>query len=236
MADDEPLALRGMVRLLDNVEDVEVVGTATTGQSALEIIRAASPDLVLLDIQMPGTSGLEVAAALAAGSPTDIIFVTAFDTHAIEAFALDAVDYLLKPVQPDRLHQSLQRARRRLASTREPVSTATEDEPPCLHVPQKGGEIDVPQSEIVWIEAARDYCLIHTDQRSFIIRTTMADLATQLIPRIMRVHRSAYVCLDKVERFEVDEKGSATLVLGDRLHVAVGPSYTKAVRAALTAH
>jgi DNA-binding LytR/AlgR family response regulator len=235
VADDEPLALRGMVRLLARFEDIEVVGTATTGPATLEVIQVADPDLVFLDIQMPGANGLEVAEALAKDRSPDIIFVTAFDSHAIEAFALDAVDYLLKPVEHGRLHQSLLRARRRLAGMREPVKAASAAQPATLIVPDRHGGVAVPQADIIWIEAAKDYGLVHTEHRSFILRTTMTELAKQLAPPIIRVHRSAYVSMEKVERLELNEKGAATLVLPDRLRIGVGPSYVKAVRAAVAA-
>jgi DNA-binding LytR/AlgR family response regulator len=234
VADDEPLALRGLMHLLAEQSDIRVVGTATRGDEALRVIDNERPDLVFLDIQMPSLTGLQVAAALGQGGP-DIVFVTAFDGYAADAFAVEAVDYLLKPVQPERLWQSLQRARRRRVE-RDAYQALT---PPTgqtvLHVPGRHGGTDVPQAEIVWIEAARDYGLIHTEHRSFILRTTMADLAEQLDESIVRVHRSAFVSISRVRHTRSVAKGTAVLVLDDGAEIPVGPSYAKAVRAALQA-
>jgi DNA-binding LytR/AlgR family response regulator len=233
LVDDEPLALRGIARMLEGVNDIEIVGTAVDGPAALTLIQSVRPDLVFLDIQMPGADGLRVAGDLAKEGAPDIVFVTAFDRHAVEAFALDAVDYLLKPVQVDRLRQTLQRARRRLADRAGPSHATDSNARPSLYVPDRHGGINVPQADIIWIEAARDYGLIHTERRSFMLRSTMGELASRLEPYIIRVHRSAYVSLERVDRIEVTEKGTATLSLHDGVRISVGPSYIKAVRAAL---
>ncbi len=234
LVDDEPLSLRGLVRVLQKEEDVHIAGTAMSGDTALRAIQALKPDLVFLDVQMPGLNGVEVASALQAQGSPDIVFVTAYDHYAAEAFGVDAVDYILKPVQPDRLRQSLQRAKRRRAIAAA-VGTAVQSaaEGPRLHFPDRYGGFDIAQSEIVWIEAEKDYALIHTESRSYMLRTTMSDLARQLEPPIARVHRSAYVALDRVQRTIASGKGVFSLVLNDDATVQVGPSYARSIRTEL---
>lgn len=232
IADDEPLALRGLSTLLEAEPDVLVVGTAAGGDEALRLVRAERPDLVFLDIQMPGLNGLDVAAALGDAGAPDVVFVTAFADYAAQAFSVDAVDYLLKPVQPERLQQSLQRARRRRREQESSEIADTATAARSLHVPDRHGGIDVAQADIVWIEAAKDYGLLHTERRSYMIRTTMADLAGRLGPDIVRVHRSAFVALKHVGQLRSIGKGTIAVRLDDGTEIQVGPSYAKAVRAA----
>lgn len=231
VVDDEPLALLGLLRMLEAQPDLEIVGSARNGPEALDLVRATCPDLVFLDVQMPGLSGLEVAAALSGFGRPDLVFVTAFDAYAVEAFGIDAVDYLLKPVQPGRLRQSLQRARRRLAERGlphlHPIAKSS------LHLSDRNGGVDIQQADILWIEAARDYALIHTDRRSHILRSTMADLVDRLDADIMRVHRSNFVALRRVRRVASIGKGMIALILDENTEVQVGPSYVKAVRTVL---
>lgn len=229
--DDEPLALRGLLRMLDAEADLEIVGSARDGTEALDLVRTVRPDLVFLDMQMPGLSGLDVAAALSGPGAPDVVFVTAFDGYAAAAFDIDAVDYLLKPVQPDRLRQSLQRARRRLAERCAPLGQPGATS--FLHIPDRNGGVNIPQADILWIEAAKDYALIHTDRRTHILRSTMADLVSRLDPDIMRVHRSTFVALRRVRRVASIGKSMIALALDEGTEVQVGPSYTKDVRKVL---
>jgi DNA-binding LytR/AlgR family response regulator len=247
LIDDEPFAIRRLTLALKNTPEVEIVGTAANGDAALIEIRRLKPDLVILDVQMPGLSGLSVAAALEEQDGPEIIFLTAFDRYATEAFSVEATDYLLKPLKPERLEQALQRARRRIAEKaliRSAAGSPASIEPgppaqgpglalPVLHIPDRRGGQDLPQSDIVWIEAAKDYALVHTRSRTFILRTTMAELAAQLQPSIVRVHRSAFVALDAVHHWLRSSRGFLTLVLEDGVAVQVGPSYAQTVRSAL---
>lgn len=225
IVDDEPLALDRLEALLTRLPDAVVTGRARDGQEALDRIADLRPDLVLLDIQMPGLDGLAVAAALADGHRPEIIFVTAHDHHAPAAFDVDAVDYLLKPVDPDRLARALDRARLRrrpLAvspSPADPASTAD------LWVPDRTGHRRVPIAAIDWIEAARDYVLLHTAERSHMLRITMTDLERKLAGTAMvRVHRSAFVRPERVARIGRSGR-TAVLVLTDGTSIQVGPSY-----------
>lgn len=233
LVDDEPLALRGLAQLLARESDVEVVGVAQSGAEALRIVAAQKPDVLFLDIQMPSLTGLEVAAALGREGGPDIVFVTAFDGYAADAFAVDAVDYLLKPLDPDRLRQSLHRARRRQMERSDYGGSSSPAGRSVLQVPARHGAIDIAQDHIVWIEAAKDYGLIHTDDRSYIVRTTMTELANRLDDTIMRVHRSAFVSLARVQRIRTTGKSMIALVLEDGTAIPVGPSYVKKVRAAV---
>ena len=234
LVDDEPLSSRGLELVLERETGIEIVGTATNGDDALRLITTLQPDLVFLDIQLPGLSGLQVASAIHCVPFVEVIFVTAFEQYALEAFTVDAVDYLLKPIQPERVLQSLQRAKRRRSGVRtdrdrsDLTSTAA-----LLHFPDRHGGFDISQSEIIWVEAEKDYALVHTEKRSFILRTTMIALSKQLQPPLVRVHRSAYVSLDRVCRLLPSSKGVFSVVLADDTKVQVGPSYSRVVRAML---
>ena len=239
LVDDEPAALERLSALLTQVSDVEVVGQARNGREAAEAVEALKPDLVLLDIQMPERSGLDVAAGLPLEERPEIVFVTAFELYAADAFEVEAADYLLKPVRFDRLRQAIERARRRRAmraaaarAEDAAVSPADED-PDGFWVQVRTGYVRVPLGEIDWIEAAKDYVLLHTATRSHIHRSTMNALERKLNPaELIRVHRSAFVRPDKVT--EVQRSGrSLALVLAGGASVQVGPSYTAAVREAL---
>jgi two-component system LytT family response regulator len=244
LVDDEPLALRRLQLAFADIADVEVVGTASDGDAAARLIEDLKPDLVMLDIQMPGRSGMAVAADLPPDERPEIVFLTAFEHYAVDAFDVDAVDYLLKPVRLERLRQAVARARRRrlereaakgaeapAAPIPAPTSDGYQSE---LVVPGKLGPRRIPVESICWIEASKDYALIHTSRRAFILRTTMAELEAQLDPRAMlRVHRSAFVRLDAVRGVRRPGKGAITLVLDDEVEVQVGPNYIKSVRQAL---
>lgn len=225
IVDDEPLALDRLEALLARLPDAAVAGRASDGREALDRIAGLRPDLVLLDIQMPGLDGLAVAAALADGPRPEIIFVTAHDHHAPAAFDVDAVDYLLKPVDPDRLARALDRARLR----RRPAGIAPPAPDPGsaadLWVPERTGHRRVPIAAIDWIEAARDYVLLHTAERSHMLRITMTDLERRLAgTALVRVHRSAFVRPERVARIGRSGR-TAVLVLTDGTSIQVGPSY-----------
>ncbi len=239
LVDDEPLALRGLVRAISTMPGIALIGTAADGDDAIAKARQLAPDLVILDVEMPGPNGLAVATALHRIDGPEIVILSAFDRYAADAFAVEAIDYLLKPLRPDRLRQAIDRARRRRAekaAMRSVVSPRAPDmAAACLHVPDRHGGHDVPLDEIVWIEAARDYALVHTATRSHLLRTTMADLTASLPATIPRVHRSAFVSLAHVERWAPPQKGVYRLVLSDRAVIPVGPTYVADVRAALRA-
>ena len=254
LVDDEPLALERLRVGFADIEDVEIVGSASNGEQALEQITALEPDLVILDVQMPGPTGIAVAQAVSEREKRpEIVFVTAFDHYATDAFDVEAADYLLKPVRFDRLKLAVERARRRRALTAaggklaelETLVASLQDDQPTeppqeggydleLWVPTRQGVMRVAIDTIDWIEAARDYVLLNTATRSHILRTTMSELERRLAPAIMlRVHRSHFVRKAAVTAIERPGKGVMVLRLTDDATVQVGPNYISAVNAAL---
>lgn len=233
IVDDEPLAIERTLHLLAEIPNVEVVGSAKEGDEAIDCIRALRPDLVLLDIQMPGRSGIAVAEALAGEAAPDIVFVSAFDHYAARAFEVDATDYLLKPVSSERLSRALQRARRRRAGLQaQPAPATRNSETASDHfwVPTKHGALRVPLSEVNWVEAAGDYVLIHTPVRTHLLRATMLEMTEKLAPSgVVRAHRSALVRPEAVSQVTRSARGGLNLVIRDGSTVAVGPSYQRAV-------
>lgn len=255
LVDDEPLALARLQAAFSEIPGTEVVGTAMDGAAALRGVAELAPDLVILDMRMPELSGLEVARALVGENAPEVVFLTAFDQYAADAFDVEAADYLLKPVPFDRLKVAVERARRRRESRHTgsrfaeltSVVEALQDRrvegmrhgktyDSEIWIPGAGGMSRVPVTSIMWIEAARDYALLHTSTRSFILRETMGALEERLDPAIvMRVHRSAFVSPPAVREFRRLGKGLIALTLANDHVVPVGPSYTKAVLAALGA-
>lgn len=238
LVDDEPAALERLEALLTQIPDVEIVGSASNGRDALQAMQTLAPDLVLLDIQMPERSGLSVAAAVDPEHRPEIVFVTAFEMYAADAFEVEAADYLLKPVRFDRLRQAVERARRRRdlksAAAQAAETPAASGEKTAFWVPVRQGQVRVTAEEIDWIEAARDYVLLHTANRSYMHRTTMASLEEVLDPQMLtRVHRSAFVNLARVQEVQRLGKGLIALVVRDGVSVAVGPTYVRAVQARL---
>jgi len=250
IADDEPLALRRLHIALDDMEGVEIIGSATDGVEALKLINDLSPDIVLLDIRMPELSGLQLVEALDHPSPPAIIFITAYDSFAVEAFREGAVDYLLKPLDEERLKLAIERAqlaletrdaKERIAELREALSTlqleeAAREKPAYeeyLWVSSRGHVIRVPVSDVHWFEAEGDYVVIHAE-RNHLIHDSLRDLETRLDPhRFLRVHRSSIVCIPSVIGLERSDFGAVRLRLVDGSEVAVSRSYKKATLAAL---
>ena len=236
LVDDEPLALKRLAALFEDVDGAQVIGTAATGREAAERIAALRPDLVMLDIQMPEQSGLRVAADLPEEGRPEIVFVTAFEQYAPDAFEVEAADYLLKPVRFDRLRQAVNRARRRrderAALSQAPVPVANHDD--AIWVQVKGGQLRLPIDQIEWIEAAKDYVLFHTATRSHMHRISMAALEDRLDPlQLMRVHRSTFVRPALVSGVQRLGKGLIGLDMADGTTVPVGPNYTRTVLASL---
>lgn len=247
LVDDEALALDRLTALFANVDGAEVVGQAMTGEEALDAIARLTPDLVILDIQMPGRNGLRTAADIAVEPRPEIIFVTAHEHYAPDAFDVDAADYVLKPIRFDRLRQAVERARRR-RELREQAeragmleaqvqtlrsSAAEARDEAAFWVPERHGQRRVPLDAINWIEAARDYVLLHTEMRSHMLRTTMSALEEKLAGSgLIRVHRSAFIRPDRVTEVRRANR-SISLILADGAEVQVGPSYAGMVDSAL---
>lgn len=201
IADDEAPAREKLERWVADQPDMQVQGCASDGLVAAQKIEQLRPDLALLDIQMPGLSGLEVAAQLEASNAPLIVFVTAFDEHAVKAFELNAVDYLLKPYDRDRLARALQRVRERLrAGQSHPAAvmtaraqTASSDR---LLVPD-GERLElIDSTSIEWLEADDNYVHVHTAARHYMLRRTLQDLLAQLgEQQFVRIHKSTAVSL-----------------------------------------
>ncbi|MFL6844131.1 MAG: LytR/AlgR family response regulator transcription factor [Allosphingosinicella sp.] len=234
LVDDEPLALERLQVFFRDIDGAEIVGTARDGKEAAEAIERLKPDLALLDIQMPEQNGLRVAATLPPEDRPEIIFVTAFEQYAPDAFEVEAADYLLKPVRFDRLWQAVERAKRRkqLRAMADRAQTAPDSghHEDGLWVPTRAGAVFVPIESIDWIEAQRDYVMLHTATRSHILRISMRALEERLDPaQLMRVHRSAFARPANVVEVQRLGRTISGLVLRDGAIVQVGPNYSKAV-------
>lgn len=221
IVDDEPPARARLRRLLEAVADIEVVGIAQDGEDALGQVAACAPDAIFLDVQMPGASGLDVAASLPDPAPA-VVFVTAFDQYAVQAFDAAAVDYLLKPVEPERLARALQRLRERVGEPARPA-------PAKLLIPDRGRTHVVPVGEILWLEAADNYVVVHTTDRAPLMRRTLAGLLDDLGDGFVRTHRSAAVALAHVTAVDPLEKGDATIVLRGGVAVPCSRQHRPAV-------
>lgn len=224
IVDDEAPARRRARRLLLAAPDITVVADCGDGDAALATIRRQRPDLILLDVQMPERDGFEVVKALAPDDLPAIIFVTAHDRYALQAFDVHAVDYLLKPVTADRLQRALQRVRERLAS-RQPDRALAElaaslRHPPAylsrVAVPERGRSVIVDLADVAWIEAADNYVRLHVERREYLLRETLARLETRLDPaRFVRIHRSVLVALDRIATVRPLSHGDADVQLRD---------------------
>lgn len=230
IVDDEPLAVERLQILCAQAEGVALVGTASDGEAALRLVEALAPDLLLLDIAMPGMTGLDVAEVLesAANRPA-IIFCTAFDEFAIAAFDVAAVDYLLKPVKPERLAKAIMRVREKIdgEKPRPPESKWTEE----FWISHRAEMIRVAAIDIDRIEAERDYMRLWIGQRSYLLHQTISELERRLDPeRFIRLHRSAIVRRDFIARLRHDGLGVWHAVLADGAEVRIGRTYQPAAR------
>jgi two-component system response regulator AlgR len=210
VVDDEPLAVERLQVLLARCEHVTLVGTASDGEGALRMVEGVAPDAVLLDIAMPGMDGMDVARALGRGErPPLVIFVTAFDTFAVAAFDIEAVDYLMKPVTPERLARALERARERL--DRRAANLPEPEQPRFIEefwVSESSGLVRLSAASVDRISAERDYMRLHAGSRSWLINHTIGKLEEELDPaRFVRIHRSAIVRRDFVIGLRRDESG-----------------------------
>jgi two-component system LytT family response regulator len=256
LVDDEPLAIQGLKLRLERHEDVEIVETCSNGREAIRAIKTHKPDLVFLDIQMPGFDGFSVIQGLMEVEPPLFVFVTAYSDHAIRAFQAQATDYLMKPVEEERLADTLDRIRQRLAEKRgveevgrlkevlaevapEAVDSVSEggDEAhssnryeKLINIKDRGQIFRVDVDTIEKIDAAGDYMCIYTGDNTLILRETMKDLEKRLDPRrFQRVHRSTIVNLDLVRQVKPHTNGECFLVLDSGSQVKVSRSYRDVV-------
>jgi len=206
IVDDEAPARERLRRLLLAFPDVEVIGQARDGEEALAAIAAHAPDALFLDVQMPGPSGLDVAASLPEPAPA-VVFVTAHDRYALQAFEAAALDYLLKPVEPERLARAVQRLRDRVGAPRPPLRPAQ------LLVPDRGRTHVVAVADLLWLEAADNYVMLHTADRAPLLRRTLSALLDDLGDGFVRTQRGAAVALAHVLALEPRGKGDARVLL-----------------------
>jgi two-component system LytT family response regulator len=247
IVDDEPLARDGVELYLKAHADVTLVAACENGSQAIRAIREHAPDLVLLDVKMPGLTGFDVIESIGAERMPPVIFLTAYEDYALRAFRFAAIDYLLKPIDAARLGEALERARTSIA--RQDLFQRTQALSSVLdrlaRLPAGEDRIAVraggnthflrPQ-EISWVEAAGDYVTIHTAAQHYVVREALRDIEQRLAPHhFRRVHRSSLVSLGKVRELEIKESGDAELVLEDGTRVKVGRAYKDAVLDALRA-
>lgn len=238
IADDEPLAAERLQMLLARIDDVHLVGTAHDGESAVRMAEALEPDLLLLDIAMPGLDGIEVARALSKqGKCPAVVFVTAFDQFAVAAFDVAAIDYLMKPVDGDRLARSIKRASDYLdARAKTPPSELAEaPASPWLEefwASDLSGLVRIAARDIDRVTAERDYMRLHVAKRSWLIHHSMTALEEGLDPELfVRLHRSAIVRRDFIAGFSRNASGRWIARLADGEEQPVGRLYSDQVRA-----
>ena len=253
LVDDEKLAIQGLQLRLEPFDDVEIVETCQNGREAIRAIKTLKPDLVFLDIQMPGFDGFSVVQGVMEIEPPLFVFVTAFQEHAIRAFEANAVNYLMKPVDEDKLADTIERVRQRLSEKKSSEEAeklknvlaevapdaaeniAAEDDSggryeKLINVKDRGQIFRVEVDTIEHIEAAGDYMCIYTGDNSLILRETMKDLERRLDPRtFQRVHRSTIVNLDQVRQVKPHTNGECFLVLDSGAEVKVSRSYRDVV-------
>ena len=254
LVDDEKLAIQGLQVRLEPFEDVEVIDTCSNGREAIRKIKTEKPDLVFLDIQMPGFDGFSVVKGVMEIEPPLFVFVTAYEEHAIRAFEANAVNYLMKPVDEDKLADTIERVRQRLAEKKsaedaeqlldvlaevapdraadfsESADASADRFEKLINVKDRGQIFRVEVDSIEHIEAAGDYMCIYTGDNSLILRETMKDLERRLDPRkFQRVHRSTIVNLDQVRQVKPHTNGECFLVLDSGAEVKVSRSYRDVV-------
>jgi DNA-binding LytR/AlgR family response regulator len=231
IVDDEPLAIERLQILTGQQEGVSLVGTASDGASALRMGDALAPDLVLCDIAMPDLNGLEVAAAIdQLENPPAVIFVTAFDQYAVAAFDVAAVDYLLKPVSPERLARALTRVREWRATER--VQNQKSKWITEFWVQNRGEMLRVDAAQVDLIEAERDYMRLHVGARSWLIHQTIKSLEARMNPdQFIRIHRSKMVRRDGIVGLKHHGDGAWSVDLGDGGMHRIGRTYLHDVKA-----
>jgi two-component system, LytTR family, response regulator len=251
IADDEPLIRLGIRRALEAMPDVVVAGECGTVADAVAAVGRESPDLVVLDVQMPGGTGLDVVRALGPSRMPAVVFVTAFDAYAVQAFEVNAVDYVLKPFDPERLQHAVERARARLEgqgthalAERLQALLAAHDAPAGPAGPEpKSPAIDrlvvrgperfdlVPVDSIDWIEAADNYVHLHCGRARHVLGETLSSLERRLDPRrFLRIHRSRMVNRSRVVAVHVLLGGTYELELRDGTRVSSGRNYRDTVQ------
>lgn len=233
IVDDEPLAVERMQILCAQLEGLALVGTASDGNSALRLIDALSPGLILLDISMPGLDGMAVARAIQGrGQPPAVVFCTAFDAYAVAAFEVSATDYLLKPVSAERLAKAVSRVRERGAAAPSPTPGGTSGWLEEIWAPHRSEMVRILTASIDLVEAERDYMRLHVGPRSYLIHQTISELERKLDPAVfIRLHRSTLVRRDFIAGFRHDGLGAWRALLANGRQVSIGRTHLRAAKA-----
>ena len=225
VVDDEPLARRTLATLLRADPDLTLLSDCASGAAALATIRNEKPEIVFLDIEMPEYDGLDVLEMLGSSAPAAVVFVTAYDAHAIRAFDAGALDYVLKPFDDARFARALDRAKQQAAHARVRPRVAR-----TLLV-KVAGNVDVVKiDDIVWIEAADYNSRIHTTAKSYVVRRSVTDLECELDARLFaRIHRSTIVRVDLIARLELNFTGEYDVVLRDGTALPLSRRFRKSM-------
>jgi two-component system LytT family response regulator len=258
IVDDEPLAREGVRLMIEGDDDIEVVGEARDGTSALKAIRALRPALVFLDVQMPGLTGIEVLDQTDAAWMPVVVFVTAYDQYAIQAFERSAIDYVLKPFDDERFAKALQRAKRQVRQRKAGelnrklmalldgfrtegapaggVANQGEKWLTRLAIKSAGRIVFLRAEEIDWIGAADYYVELHVGGKAHLLREAMTKLEARLDPaKFLRIHRSAIVNVDRVQEIRASAHGDGAVVLRDGTKLKLSRSHRDKLRAMVKA-
>lgn len=264
IVEDEPLARKLLVSLLADIDEIEVLADCRNGKEALKATRELNPDLLILDIQMPGMSGFDVIKELQSDQMPLVIFCTAYERYAVDAFDLHAVDYLLKPVDAERLHRAVLRAAERLQADELAVErksvllgaideiaskvggrpdTAKGDSPTDagvagdrkIAIKDQDSTVLVDIANIDWVDAAGDYMCVHVNGETLVMRSTLKNLMARLDPeQFKRIHRSTLVNLERITRATPLPKGEYILDLDCNVRLKVSRNYRQAIQLFLT--
>lgn len=248
IADDEELARRGLRALSQRCEDLELICECRNGLEALDAIHQHRPDLVFLDVQMPGKTGFDVISAIADGQHPHVVFVTAYDKFALRAFEVHALDYLLKPVNEERFDAAVARVReamshatdnaiaqrvREVAADLQVVSSPSSIASTVDRLPIKANDgriIVIRLTDIDWIEADRDYVSVHVGDKTWLMRETIAAVELRLaLSGFVRIHRSALVNAERVKELRPRDKGEYTVVLNNGTELKLTRNYRASV-------
>lgn len=234
LADDEVLARQKLRQLLREESDIEIVGECASASETVELVRAAKPELLFLDIRMPGMDGFDVIGALSCETDFPmpaIIFTTAYDQYALRAFEVHAVDYLLKPFTPVRLHAAIQRVRERALVRMSPEGSGGQngnEAAPATRIifKSRGRILFLPVADIRWVGAEENYVRLSTGPETHLLRETMAHLEARLDAQaFLRVHRSFIVNLNYVKEVRTEQDGESVVVMTDGQRVAMSRAY-----------
>lgn len=245
LLDDEVLARRRVRQLLELETDFRILGESENPEQGVQEIRRLRPDVVFVDVQMPGATGLEVAQALAGDHAPLLVFVTAFDDYAIKAFEVQAFDYLLKPFDRERFQRTLERVRLRLNETRrgtvsEKLDTLLDElqsrrvDPDRIAIRTGGHVVFIRTQNIDWVEAADNYVCLHCGAETHVLRETMTSLEQRLDPaRFYRIHRSTIVNADRIKELQPWFRGDYIVLLQDSTKLMMSRTYREKLQGTL---